>query len=300
MKRRSIIGIVLAVIGILLVIFGAVWMTAIFPQISKVPSNLKESTEQQGTVDLFDPGTGQLQHYDITNIRAYTTDKCSGNIIYIWEDITFTDNATGQDIPALHTKTLLAINRVTRANVPGHGDGSRDGYWGFPRDVKTDVVYPFWNTGNPSNLDCIYTGEEDFNGIHVYVFKMSTPDGGLVIPAGIDTPEMKVYQTITQWVEPVSGLTVRVESTTKRTTTIPVQDSLFPNTGPITYTDITLYEDHLTFTDATIEKLSHDAKFYHWVLPFAETTVPWLSIGLGLVLIIGSALLIRTGAKKSQ
>jgi len=299
MKRRYI-GIALAVIGILLVIFGAVWMTAIFPQISKVPANLKQSTEQQGTVELFDPGTGQLQHYDVTNTRNYSADKCSGNIIYIWEDIPFTDVATGQDIPALHTRTLLAIDRVTRANVWGHGDGNRDGYWGFPRNVKRDVVYPFWNTGNPSNLDCIFTGEEDFNGIHVYIFKMSTPDDGLVIPAGIDTPEMKVYQTITQWVEPVSGLTVRFESTTKRTTRIPVPDSLFPNTGPITYTDITLYEDNLEFTDATVEQMSHDAKFYHWVLPFAETTVPWLSIGLGLVLIIGSALLIRTASKKSQ
>ncbi|MCX5992300.1 MAG: porin PorA family protein [Chloroflexi bacterium] len=289
----------LAVIGILLVIFGVGWMTAIFPQISKIPANLKQSTEQQGTVELFDSGTGQLQHYDVTNTRDYSTVKCSGNIIYIWEDITFKD-ATGQEISALHTKTLLAIDRVTRANVPGHGDGNRDGYWSFPRDVKADLVYPFWNTGNPSNLDCIYTGEDDLNGIHVYKFEMSTPEEGLVVPAGIDTPEMKVYQKITQWVEPVSGLTVRFESTTKRTTTIPVQDSLFPNTGPITYTDITLYEDNLEFTDATVEQMSHDARFYRWVLPFAETTVPWLSIGLGLVVIIGSAFLIRTASKKSQ
>ena len=297
MKRRFI-GIALAVIGILLVIFGAVWMTAIFPQISKVPANLKQSTEQQGTVELFDPGTGQLQHYDVTNTRNYSTDKCSGNIIYIWEDIPFTDVATGQDIPVLHTRTLLAIDRVTRRNVPGHGDGNRDGCWSFPRDVKADVVYPFWNTGNPSNLDCKYTGEEDFNGIHVYTFEMSTPEEGLVVPAGIATPEMKVYQKVTQWVEPVSGVTVNFIGTTKRTTRIPVQDSLFPNTGPLTYTDITLYEDHLTFTDATIEDLSSQARFYHWVLPFAETTVPWLSIGLGLVLIIGSAFLIRTASKK--
>jgi hypothetical protein len=302
MKRK--IGVALCVLGVLLAVFGIVWITAIWPSLAKIPADLDQETIQQGTVTLYDAQSDAYVTSNITNSRHYVAVKASKDIVYLNETITFTDTATGQEIPALHANYFLGIDRVTRKNVEGRGDGIGGGNYSFPFNVDKDEPYPFWNEGNPENIDCKYVDETDFEGLHVYVFEMSTPEGGLTTPAGFLPPDLQIYQPamridqkITLYVEPVSGVTVRMESTTKRTGQIPVQDELLPATGSLTYKEVTFYADNLTFTQGTIDDLSGQAESAKTQVAFAKNVLPWLSIGGGIVLVVVGVFLAR---KSSQ
>jgi len=110
-----------------------------------------------------------------------------------FETITFADTATGQEIPSLSASYLLGVDRVTRENVAGHGDGIGEGHYSFPFDAGKTETYPFWNEGNPTNLDCTYVSEGTFEGEKVYVFHMETPDEGLPLAAGFLPPDLKEY-----------------------------------------------------------------------------------------------------------
>lgn len=290
-SRKKCVAIPIAVIGVALLIFGAVWMTVIFPALNKIPADLRSVTQQQGTVTVFDPDTYQLVTYDVIGTRKYETVRCCGDVIYLEEDITFVDANTGQEIPSLASNILLAVDRVSCTNVPGHGDKDREGYWSFPRDVKADQIYPFWITGSPTPLDAKYRGEEDFKGLHVLVYEITTPEEGITVPAGIFTPAMQLYQYLMMKVEPVSGVTVYFESATTRTAKIPVFDGV---ASEPTFTDMTMYTDDLVFTEESVAQLVHDARFYHWALPWGNTYLPWLALGLGIALLmLGSILLTR-------
>ena len=294
-RRRRRIPVVLAVVGAVSVVFGAIWMTVIFPEISKVPSDLATSTTQAGTVTVLDSETMQPVTYNVIGTRAYETMCCSGDVLYVKEVCTFVDADTGVPLPEETGSTiLLAVDRVSRENVAGHGDKNREGCWSFPHDVKAGQDYPYWITGNPTVLDARYVGEEDFEGLSVLVYEIATPEEGITVPAGLFTPEQTLHQWIRMLVEPVSGTPVYMESTNKRTTMVPVTDELFPNTGPMTFAEVTVYEDDLVFTEATKEQLLHDARYYHWALPWGSHHLQWTSIGLGVALVVvGFVLLTR-------
>jgi hypothetical protein len=283
MKRKA--GIALCALGVAFAVFGIVWITVLWPNLAKVPADLDQETLQQGIVTLYDSGQDAYVTYDVINSRHYIAAAASGDIVYLDEIITFTDTATNQETPSLHAEYFLGIDRVTHEHVEGRGDGIGGGHYAFPFNVDKDEVYPFWNEGNPENLECKYEGETNYEGLHVYIFKMSTPDEGLTTPASFDMPEMRIDQEITQYIEPVSGVTVYFESVTKRSGQIPVQDELFPATTPVTYKPVTFYEDNLTFTQGTIDDLVGQAKRAKTQIGFAKNVLPLSSIGGGIVLI---------------
>jgi len=301
MKRK--IGVALCVLGVLLAVFGIIWITAIWPSLTKIPADLDQETIQQGTATLYDAQSDAYVTYNVTNSRHYLAVKASEDIVYLDETITYTNTATDQEIPSVHANYFLGIDRVTRKNVEGRGDGIGGGNFSFPFSVDKNEIYPWWNEGNPENLECKYVDETDYEGVHVYIFEMSTPEGGLATPAGFLPPDLQIYQpamridqNIRLYVEPVSGVTVYFESTTKRSGEIPVQDELFPATGSLSYKEVTFYEDNLTFTQDTIDDLVSQAKSAKTQVALAKM-LPWLCIGGGIVLVVVGVFLAR---KSSQ
>lgn len=291
-KRRT--GIILIVIGVVLVIFGAVWMTVIFPALDKLPADLERAVQYEGTVSVFDSEAYQLVTYDVLVTRSYHAVKCRGDTLYLEEDVSFADAHTGQEIPSLHSVSLLAVDRVSRMHVPGHGDQNREGYWSFPRAVKADRNYSLWIEGNPTTLEARCVGEEDFRGLRVLPYEAATPEEGLTIPRGLFTPEMQLYQQIKMKVEPISGVTVYFENTIRITSKFPVFDDVFPETGNMTFTDMIVNESSMAFTEETVAQLVHDGKFYRWALPWGRTYMLWIAFGLGTALVaLGSILLAR-------
>jgi hypothetical protein len=282
---RRILGVGLCVLGLGLAIFGVVWITVIWPSLARVPADLDQETLQQGTVTLYDAEHGANATFDIINSRHYVAVGASKDIVYLNETITFTNTATDQKIPSLDASYFLAIDRVTRESVEGRGDGIGGGHYAFPFNVNKNEVYPFWNEGNPENLACKYVGETDFEGLHVYIYEMTTPVEGLATPASFDMPAMRIDQTVTQYIEPVSGVTVYMEAVTKRSGQIPVEDELFPATTPLTHKTVSFYADNLTFTQGTIDDLVGQAKSAKTQVALAKNLLPWLSIGIGIVFV---------------
>jgi len=285
MRRK--IGVALCILGVLLAVFGIVWITVIWPSLTKVPADLEQQVDLQGTVSLYDGDLGSNVSFDVIGHRKYTARNASGDIVFLDEDVWFEIAGTQppQELVQLREHYFLGIDRVTRQHLEGRGDGIGGGYYSFPFNVSKDEVYPWWNERNPENLACGYVGETDFDGLHLYIFEMSTPDEGFTVPGSFDMPEMRIDQKITLYVEPVSGVTVRFESTTKRSGTIPVPDELYPVTGPVTNKAVTYYEDNLTFTQDTIDDLVGQAKSAKTQVTLAKDLLPWLSIGSGIVLI---------------
>lgn len=292
MRRK--IGVVLGVLGVAALIFGVVWMTVIWPGLAKIPAGLVQQVDLQGTLTLFDEAHGPMT-FDISGHRKYTAQSATDDVVYLQEDVWFEDLATGQEV--MRQQFFLGIDRVTRQNVEGLGDGVGGGHYNFPFDVKKDQAYPFWNEGNPENIDAAFVEETDFRGMHVYVFEMSTPEGGLSLPASFDTPAMRIDQTIRLWVEPITGMPVQITDQTSRTGQIPVTDPDFPSTSPFTYETVTFYEDDLTFTDDTVAGLMDDARAAKTQIALGKKLAPGLSFGGGLLLIVVGLFLALTGGK---
>lgn len=301
MRRK--IGVALCVLGVLLAIFGIVWITVIWPGLARLPADLQQQVDFQGTVGLFDADHGVTMSFDVIGHRKYTALSATKDIIYLQEDVWFEIAGTDppQEIDHLRQQFVLGIDRVSRQNVEGHGDGVGGGHYNFPFGVSKDNTYPFWNEGNPVNLDCTFVEEkDDFHGLHVYVFQMSTPDEGLPVPASFDTPAMSIHQQVTLYVEPTSGVPVYMEEKTERKGQIPVPDELFPTTAPFTYREVTLMSDDLKFTDDTVSDLVNQANSARTQVALGKM-LPWLAIGAGLVLVIAGGLLAaRKASKETQ
>lgn len=291
-KKRA--GIALAAVGVALVIFGVVWVTIIFPDLKKVSDDLDKTVQYDGVVTMIDPETYQPLTYNVLVTRTCKAVRCRGDVIYIREDISFVDKGTGQEIALLQESDLLAVDRISRANVPHQGDESREGLWQFPLNVKAGQNYPVSISGSPTALEARYVGQENFMGLNVLIYEVATPEGGIHIPGRWTTPEMWLNRWIRLKVEPRSGTTVHFEDATQRIARIPVFDELFPQTRPIKFTNMTVYEHHLVFTNETVKQAVHDGKFYCWALPWGDTYLPWLVFGLGAIMMLfGSMVLIR-------
>lgn len=292
---RSKIGLVLGVLGVCLAIFGIIWMTVVWPNLSKLPGNLEQQVNIKGTVKLYDAAAGGPVAFDVIGARKYAAVSVSDDVVWLQEDIWFNIAGTDppQEIAAIRAKYLMAIDRVTRQHVEGRGDGIAGGHFSHPFDVEKDKAYPWWNEGTPVLLDNVYVSEMDFQGLHVYVVEMSTPEGGVATPASFDTPAMTIEQKVTMYVEPVTGSGVYMEGLTKRTGMIPVPDPDFPATAPMTYQEVTFYEDSLTFTQETIDDLVDIAAKAKTQIKLARDLVPWLSIGVGIVLVLVGLFLMR-------
>jgi hypothetical protein len=130
---------------------------------------------------------------------------------------------------------------------------------------------------------------------------MSTPAGGLSLPASFDTPAMTIEQTIRLWVEPITGMPVQITDQTKRSGQIPVMDPDFPSTAPFTYETVTFYEDDLTFTDETVAGLMDDANAAKTQVALGKKLVPWLSFGSGaLLVVVGVFLALKPGKAAAE
>jgi len=295
------IGVILAGIGGILLIFGIVWTTVAVPALTKLPCNLQKTVNLTGTVKMLDSNGQPVEYANVLGTRDYWVEHCRGDLAYVREDITFADVDTQTDIPSLHTNVLFGVSRVTMANVPGHGDEDRQGQWNLPGGLKPNEDFQLWITGNSEPVLARFVGEEEFRGLRVFVYESSTPEEGMCIPPGLYSPAMRTHQWSVMKVEPVSGTGVFSAGSTKKTSMIPVPDVLLPNTGPMQYVETTLYEDHFTYTEETIDRFVKDAKYYKNLLPIIRVYVPWASIGLGLAQIfLGLAVVVMSRSSAKQ
>lgn len=292
MRRKRLIAGVLVALGALLILFGILWTTWLYPQMSKLPGDMHELSYTVGTIKVLDSNTFGYVTHNVKIAREFNAVKCMDDVIYLTEDITITDTDTDTVLTDLCAHYVHAVDRTTRRHIPGHGNEDREGYWNAPTHIQKDEVYDMWLTGNPCVLESKYVSDGEIDGLYVMLFELKTPEEGVTVPAGLHTPEQRMVQHVQSKIEPNSGIAVWIDMVTQRYAVIPVPDPLFPSTGQMTPTEMLVYEDHLNFAPEDEAKFLADAKTYSTQIPMAETTIPAFLFGLGGALFVVGALIL--------
>jgi len=273
-----------AIVGIILVVVGVLWMTVIFPALAKMPADYEREICFNGNFNVFDLATQQLQEIPVIMVREHKAVGVEGNVLLIKEVVTFTHAQDGTDISEqFGSESTLAVDRSTREHVSGLGDMDREGGFGFPSWVSKEQSYPIWNPKAAASMDAHFVAEEEFRGLKVLVFQIDEKD--VVAPPDEQMPvEGTMDTTITFRVEPVTGVTITNESLTTVRVPMMGEDPVFIGTT--------------TFAEETIAELMDLAVSNRTKLLWFRTYLPWLLIGLGLIALVAVAIGVAITARQ--
>jgi hypothetical protein len=152
--------------------------------------------------------------------------------------------------------------------------------------------YKFWDSTLGQAVTTKFVKEDEIEGLKVYEFKYEVPTTtvgtreippSLVGQPGTDALEVDIqYSTITQhWVEPTTGVVIDRVSETANTLALDGEVLITTSGGTFQYTDEQVKEN----VDEYKGKASS--------LQAVHTTVPFVGVILGLLLILGGVLLSR-------
>jgi hypothetical protein len=179
---------------------------------------------------------------------------------------------------------ILGVDRSTRQYVSGYGDMDRSGQFSFPGGLeKRD--YSLWSPSARRPLEAKFTGEEDFQGLKVFTFKIGELDLDMGTQSGTNLPQV-MDAIVRLKVEPISGVTVDTESLTLM--------KIIPMPGLKT----PFYISSLSFTNDTIADFIDTAGSARSMILWATVYGFWSGIGVGIVLtLVGGLGAIRTKPK---
>jgi hypothetical protein len=286
-KKRFIVS----VVGLLLVILGVVWITAIFPAIDKVPTDYEQTYVFLGNLTTVDPDTQSTDSFPIKLTLDQEAIGTKDGALLIHEKRTLVRSDTGVDVPDAYgvygDESTLAIDRRTREFVPDIDEGKRTGYWEPPKLLGEGDTFDLWNPGAKKALTAKYVRSEDFRHgddvVAVLVFEIDEAE----IPITKGGMDLYYRTTITLWIEPSSGTVVNQESATTvsfdKMGNQPVQIST------------------LRYAGETIVELMDTAKSAHTKLFWIRTIIPWVLIGLGAVMVLLDVLVLpRIQARRER
>lgn len=152
--------------------------------------------------------------------------------------------------------------------------------------------YKFWDDTIGQAVTTKFVKESEIDGLKVYEFKYEVPlttvttrevPASLIGESGTDALEVEVqYETVTQhWVEPTTGVIIDRVSNTANTLAYEGETKITTSGGEFQYTDQQVKDN----VDEYKGKASS--------LQAVHTTVPFVGVVLGLLLILGGVLLSR-------
>jgi len=262
----------LTISGLLLITFALIWLFVIFPIMAKIPADYEEEYIFEGSISQLNPETMSLDVTPTDVERLLKATDVQDDVLLLQQDINFYHAEFGVFIEAASSSELLGIDRTTRENVPGYGDMDRSGQFTFPAGVEKES-YDFWSSSAMSTIPAQYIGEEQFEGLTVYNFKIELQ--GMNYGTDEATGLSRTMDLLTEIrVEPVSG--IPVDTTT--TTTIKMD----MGQGPMS-----VYINSMSFTDDTIADMVDTAKSTRSLILWATVYSFWIVIGLGAALTLG-------------
>jgi len=277
-QRKGLRGyrlIILAVVGAVLVIFGALWMSVIFPSLDKVPTDYENTYYFEGTFSVMNPATMGMDSFPVEQTLKQEAVGTQDGALLIHEVRTVTNAETGEDISAVYgDEGTLAVDRSTLEFQQEIDEAGRRGQWGPPRPLTAGDSYDLWHPGALQPLTATYLRSEDFRGLGVFVFEINEADINIGTEPQSGFP-LLLTTTITQWVEPASGTVVYNDSIT--TTSVDYMGQKIP-----------VQISELRYTEGTIAGMMDTARSAKWMLLWFRTLVPWIAIGFGCFL-TGSA-----------
>ncbi|TFV45958.1 DUF3068 domain-containing protein [Blastococcus sp. TF02A-35] len=157
--------------------------------------------------------------------------------------------------------------------------------------------YDVWNGNVGAAYPAEFVAEEELEGLTVYKFEQSIPEQVIderEVPSafaggtgtGNVTADVVFSNERTLWVEPTSGLLVKVEET--------------PSTvlrGPDGSTGVTILAAEFSPTDEAVAAKVKDAEETAGQITLVRSTVPWTLAGIGLVLVVAGLFLHLTGRR---
>ena len=279
--QRKTWNTVLISLGSVLIIISLIWLFAIFPVMDKIPTDHHKVINFEGFYKVMNPQTQSLDEIPVNVTREQQATEIQDNVLIIKQVITTTHAVAGMELAQFGLTEVLGVDRSTRQYSPGYGDMDRSGQFSFPGALEKKD-YSLWipTAGRP--LDAKFMGEEDFQGLRVFTFKVSELGLDIGTQSGTDLPQ--VLDTVIRLkVEPVSGVTVYSESL------------IIIKIVIVSGLEAPVYISSLKFTDDTITGLVDTASSARSMLHWAKVYGFWLVIGVGVVLtLVGVLGAIRT------
>ncbi|HEY32997.1 MAG TPA: DUF3068 domain-containing protein [Dehalococcoidia bacterium] len=258
--------------GLILVILALIWVLAIFPMLSKLPSDLSETTNFEGTYTVMDPTTQMPEVIPVNVTRYYEATGTEDSVLILHQTVTTTHADYGIELPQFGLEETLGVDRTTREYVAGYGDMDRTGQFSAPSDLEQES-YQLWNPTAMTDLEAKFVAEEEFEGLKVYAFQVDETGFDIGTQAGTGLPQV-LDTTINLKVEPVTGTTVYSASiTTIKIVMVPGME-------------MTVYESDIHFTDDTIADLVDKASSGRTMLLWGSVYGFWIVIGLGIALML--------------
>ena len=266
-------GLGLTITGVVLVVLAVVWLFAIFPGMVKLPADYNKDVNFEGTYLVLNPDTYTMDELPVNVQRLQLATGVEGNVLIISETVTCTHALAGMELAQFGQVNSLSVDRSTREYVTDQDDGiPRSGQFCFPSDLQQQS-YSMWISSAGRPLDAEFIGEQEFEGLNVFVFQVSEEGLSIGTQEGTGLPQV-LDITVNLMVEPLSGTTVYTMSSSTYSVVLPDE------------TESPYYISNIVFTQDTIDDLVGTAND-------ARTLILWLSFyGFWIVIGVGAALVI--------
>ncbi len=281
-KRRGLRHygtLMLPIVGALLALFGALWVGIIFPSLDKMPADYEQTYYFDGTFSVMNPATLSMDSFPIEQRLAQEAIGTEEGAFLIHEVRTVINADTGEDISAIYgDESILAIDAHTLEFVTEVDERGRWGQFGPPRPLGAGDSFALWHPGAQQALMANYVSKEDFRGLGVLVFEIDETN----IPIGTEPMSgMELYLSpkITLWIEPSSGAVVN--QTSETTTSIDMMGAKIP-----------VQIANVDYAEETIADLMDTAASARTMFLWFRTLLPWITIGLGTLLVISFAAIV--------
>jgi len=266
-------GLGLPIAGLVLVVIALVWLLAIFPGMVKLPADYSKDINFEGTYLVLNPDTYNMDELPVCVQRLQLATDVQGNVLIISETVTCTHALAGMELAQFGQVGSLSVDRSTRAYVPDQDDGMpRSGQFCFPSNLEQQS-YSMWISSAGRPLDAEFIGEEEFEGLNVFVFEVSEQGLSIGTQAGTELPQVMDI-AVNLMVEPLSGTTVYTASSSTYSVVLPDE------------TESPYYISDIAFTEDTIADLVNTANDARTLILWLSFYGFWILIGVGAALVI--------------
>ncbi|GAA1769996.1 hypothetical protein GCM10009795_015170 [Nocardioides hankookensis] len=290
---RKTLTAVLILLGAFFLIMAAMLKFYVGPGLLKTPLNVDTTTLLDGTATL---GADPSFPVKATSITRADSDKSDSKVI-VWansscvvKDVDDPPNCVDADDPQQRLLTAstdtFATDRVTALAVNdrkyiGADATPKEGLVNkFPFETKKQT-YPYWDDTSGKAENAVYQGETTIDGVKTYHFQVVITD----VPAELtDGVEGTYSNTIDIYVEPLTG---DILNQTQEMNQVTDDGANF----------LTL---SLGFTDAQIKDSASGSQDNLDKLKLIRTTLPIVSLIVGLLALIGGIILLRTGLNRPE
>ncbi|MEE8373384.1 MAG: porin PorA family protein [Dehalococcoidia bacterium] len=275
--------VIFALTGAILIVFGALWMTAIFPSLMKAPTDLDKTQTFVGTVQFADQTGALSEPMPLSQTRHQMGIGTEGdNVLIVEEVITFANAVTGEAIPFMPPATsTITVDRSTLKMVSSEtADVERQGQWSPPSGLAEGDSFMVWNPAAGMALEATYVRSDTFQGLDVLVFQINEEflplgqEEQQVAPGVMMMFDKYLTTDVTITIEPTTGVPVNTVAHTAIGYALPGMDP------------VPSFVQDVRYSEATIASYMDTATSARSQLFLFGTLIPWIAIGCGAALLM--------------